>query len=844
MILEELDHSCQRSGSNPPIFFFCDRTTRIEQLSEASQIYRVLLKQLLRQSNQPIPERLVEQYQQKLWDGNLDTGVCLELFHEAALSSEQLFVVLDAFDECPQLVRSAILTDLILPLLCNDEGKVKFFVSSRSGAEFETNGKFSIVKSPERTRLIEVQNEEDIRFFIEENVRELEGQDLLGVTEFDEAVAVLRDKADGMYGLSEIIRLLLVLMCPRFRWVQLTLERIKRAPDRIFDILHALPQNLKDTYQALYNDIEEFDRDTFTRTIVIVTYAARSMTVDEVLEALLDDFFEEPQVRPRLQILRICSQFIDHDPWTDQLRLAHLSVREFMEQSDSFPKIVDGHAQMLSYCDQALKPFFDINAPKRRRLWDLGHFISYAITMMPYHLGFVNKWTTHASIWQRFPVEVYERGRFSPLSPYAYRVRSGNLKELPPSSLTPLDVVFRFGLFSIITDPERSPGEKWDFSDPSYARPLKWFCNWHNEVQFDSEKTTLPPALFDVIFDSPMVVEAVLLSSRPLLSKVLQSGAKIERKDGSTSAIHIAVENEEELAVKLLLNNGANARLTNEWGWTALHLSVCRVYRRASAEEITEHLLAHGAEVNRIEPIWNCTPLLLAVGSRVTPSLDLLESLVNAGANLNAKDSSGNTPLHAALNHLYPRSWIVEFLHRCGVDPEATNNLDETPLHCAVNSRYLSRSTFDLLFRSIQESSSAVLSKTKVGATLLHSVTKSLRDEISQSPYFIEKLLEVFDVNVTSNQGEMLLHYAVLGTPDCRQTKAALSRMQILFEKGADVHAKNSKAQTALDVAEELQLKEVAAMLRFYMEPRKTIFGPFKYVPYWYERHKQGDTQL
>ncbi len=212
MILEELDRSCQQNGSTSPIFFFCDRTTRIEQLSEASQIYRVLLKQLLRQSNQRIPDRLVEQYQQKVWDGNLDTGVCLELFHEAALSSEQLFVILDAFDECPQLVRSAILTDLILPLLYNDKGKVKFFVSSRPGVEFETNGNFSIVKSPERTRLVEVQNQEDIRLFIEENVRELEGQDLLGVTEFDEAVALLKDKADGMYGLSQIIRLLLVLM--------------------------------------------------------------------------------------------------------------------------------------------------------------------------------------------------------------------------------------------------------------------------------------------------------------------------------------------------------------------------------------------------------------------------------------------------------------------------------------------------------------------------------------------------------------------------------------------------------------------------------------------------------
>ncbi len=549
-------------------------------------------------------------------------------------------------------------------------------------------------------------------------------------------------------------------------------------------------------------------------------------------------------MRYRLQILRICSQFINHDPWTDQLRLAHLSVREFMEQSDSFPKHVDGHAQMLSYCDQALKPFFDVDAPKRRRIWDLGHFISYAITMMPYHLMIVNKKTTRASIWQRFPVDVYEGGRFSPHSLDAYRTQSDNLEELTTSSSTPLDVVFLFGLFSIITDPERSPGKKWDFANPLYAQPLKWFCKWRNEVQFDSEKTALPPALFDVIFDSPVAVEEVLFLSRPLLSKVIESGAKIERKDGSTSALHIAVEIQDELAVELLLKNGANARLTNERGWTALHMSVYRVYRGASALKITEHLLAHGAEVNRIEPIWNCAPLLLAVGSPYTPSLDLLESLVNAGAKLNAKDSSGNTSLHAALNHLYPRSPIVEFLHVCGVDPEATNNLDETPLHCAVNSRHLSRSTFDLLFRSIRGSSSAVLSKTKAGATLLHIVTKSLRDEVSQSPYFVEMLLEVFDINVTSNQGETPLHYAVRGTPDCRQTKAALSRMQILFENGVDIHAKNSKAQTALDVAAELQLVEVAAMLRFYMEPRKTIFGPFKYVPYWYERHKQGDTQV
>jgi ankyrin repeat protein len=87
----------------------------------------------------------------------------------------------------------------------------------------------------------------------------------------------------------------------------------------------------------------------------------------------------------------------------------------------------------------------------------------------------------------------------------------------------------------------------------------------------------------------------------------------------------------------------------------------------AADNEIVAALLDKGADVNASDET-GATPLLLAAGKSVV----LVTSLVRRGANVNAKDLRGWTPLMAASGSRDPQT--VEFLIANGADVSAKDN--------------------------------------------------------------------------------------------------------------------------------------------------------------------------
>lgn len=69
---------------------------------------------------------------------------------------------------------------------------------------------------------------------------------------------------------------------------------------------------------------------------------------------------------------------------------------------------------------------------------------------------------------------------------------------------------------------------------------------------------------------------------------------------------------------------------------------------------------------------------------RVGDNLDVVRCLAENGADLNARDHKGSTPLHAVARGR-PNPALVRFLVERGADPNAKDNNGHTPVYFAVN---------------------------------------------------------------------------------------------------------------------------------------------------------------
>jgi hypothetical protein len=150
--------------------------------------------------------------------------------------------------------------------------------------------------------------------------------------------------------------------------------------------------------------------------------------------------------------------------------------------------------------------------------------------------------------------------------------------------------------------------------------------------------------------------------------------------------------------IKVLLERGVSPDAGNSWGYTPLHHAA--KYGKASTIEL---LLASGAKPSVNASNDGFTPLHLAVIDR---RLEAVELLIAAQADLAAVDDDGRTPLHwgpfayapqpkhiyAKLGEPHDTVWVdpgpavvIEMLLDAGADIEARDLNGDTPLYEAAN---------------------------------------------------------------------------------------------------------------------------------------------------------------
>lgn len=142
--------------------------------------------------------------------------------------------------------------------------------------------------------------------------------------------------------------------------------------------------------------------------------------------------------------------------------------------------------------------------------------------------------------------------------------------------------------------------------------------------------------------------------------------------------LELAIMRGKTAKVDQLLRDGVDVNTAQTWRGTLLQLAV-----QSGTPEIVRLLLARGADVNRA--VDEKPPLILAV---VRGNLDLVDALLNAGANINVRTATGDTPLHGAARitgwsaeNIVP---IARRLLEAGANVNVPNQAGRTPLHEAA----------------------------------------------------------------------------------------------------------------------------------------------------------------
>ena len=162
----------------------------------------------------------------------------------------------------------------------------------------------------------------------------------------------------------------------------------------------------------------------------------------------------------------------------------------------------------------------------------------------------------------------------------------------------------------------------------------------------------------------------------------------------NTGDIHENIEN-----LQKTLDNGANINTRDDTGRTALsYAGADTFYHNTGHNEIIEFLLENGADAN-IPDINGNTPLIWSI---TYSNLEFARILLENNANPNVPDNQlDETPLHIAVQIPFIDS--VELLLKNGANPNQVNIAGDTPLHLACTFALFSHTIdprmFEILFR-------------------------------------------------------------------------------------------------------------------------------------------------
>ncbi|MBO9482524.1 ankyrin repeat domain-containing protein [Salinisphaera sp. G21_0] len=257
--------------------------------------------------------------------------------------------------------------------------------------------------------------------------------------------------------------------------------------------------------------------------------------------------------------------------------------------------------------------------------------------------------------------------------------------------------------------------------------------------------------------------------------------------------------------LKTLLNSGVDPNFNTVDPLTNRENKPLLLAARNGKYEISKVLLEHGADPH-VHDCRNCTALHLAVRQVRDQSIMLLKCLLNHGADINARNHFGHTPLCIAIfnNELL----AVNILLAEGADPNIPDKDGSTALDFAVL-RWSASMVDDLLAHDANPDKPGDIHSGRFSNPLCEALSKQYTDDD------IVSMLLAYgaDPNKTSKNGDTPLHLAIASSNS--------TCVDMLLAHGANPNIRNRSGQTALAVALDAGLPpRIIDALREPFKPR------------------------
>lgn len=264
-----------------------------------------------------------------------------------------------------------------------------------------------------------------------------------------------------------------------------------------------------------------------------------------------------------------------------------------------------------------------------------------------------------------------------------------------------------------------------------------------------------------------MVIGLAMAGTPEKVEKLVAEGYDVNAhdKDGLTCLHVIAQVSKTPEVVKKLIELGADVNAKYKGIYTPLYVA-----RKTNNTSIVDVLLEAGAQETHFPEELN-----IIAGFK---TVDDVNDFFEKGYNINMNVLNGDTPLSIAVVHTKNLE-IIDRLIELGAEVNKKNDAGMTPV-----------------FGSVQNNETAVVQKLielgadlscvrDTGETLLHFAVVNKIDPCKMTEFLLAQGL---DVNAKNNDGVYVLHYAIIHLKNFPEITPKIIR--ILVDAGADINAK------------------------------------------------------